>query len=71
MKEWFIPYYLKEQTLDFSILLLLFLTVSLFSSQPWQYKSPSEKHRAENALKESTFQHTSSLKKDVYDKIMS
>lgn len=30
-EEWFSPYYLKEQTLDFSILLLLFLTVNLLS----------------------------------------
>lgn len=28
-EEWYISYYLKEQILDFSILLLLFLTVIL------------------------------------------
>lgn len=38
-EEWYISYYLKEQTLDFSILLLLFLTVIVLSSHPWQYKN--------------------------------
>lgn len=62
-EEWFSRYYLKEQTLDFSILLLLFLTVSLLSAQPWQYKHQSEKHRAEITLRESTFSHTDLWKK--------
>lgn len=38
-EEWYISYYFKEQILDFSILLLLFLTVILLSSYPWQYKN--------------------------------
>lgn len=63
---WFIPYNLKEQTLDFSILLLLFLTVNLLSSKPWQYKNQSEKTQSRKLCKGKYLLAHSSSNKDVY-----